>query len=201
MAGPRRKRVLTSDEVALWSHVTRHVEPLRPEKMAGIKTIETIEPPIPQIADEKKAKKLKASEPAPVSKLKPPVAPSVPPLAPLEKRLRQRLSRGHTPIDSVIDLHGMRQDEAHTALRRFVIGAHQAGYAVILVVTGKGANASSEQGAYEERGVLRRMVPHWLRMADMRSYVIGFENAAQHHGGSGALYVRIRRSKIGGRDI
>jgi DNA-nicking Smr family endonuclease len=201
MAGPRRKRVLTSDEVALWTHVTRHIEPLRPEKLAGVETIETIEATPPPIPDEKKPKKFIVADASPPSKPKAPVAPSVPPLAPLEKRLRQRLSRGHTPIDSVIDLHGMRQDEAHTALRRFVIGAHQAGYAVILVVTGKGANASAEQGSYEERGVLRRMVPHWLRMADMRSYVIGFENAAQHHGGTGALYVRIRRSKIGGRDI
>ena len=199
MAGPRRKRVLTSDEVALWTHVTRHVEPLRPERMQGIETLETIEAPVAEAVKTKPAKKNAAA----IVQQKPqiPVAPSLPPLAPLEKRLRQRLSRGHTPIDSVIDLHGMRQDEAHHALRRFVIGAHQAGYAVILVVTGKGASAASDNGMYEERGVLRRMVPHWLRMADMRGYVIGFENAAQHHGGTGALYVRIRRNKIGGHDI
>jgi DNA-nicking Smr family endonuclease len=198
MAGPRRKRVLTSDEVALWTHVTRHVEPLRPERMQGLEAIETIETPEPEPIKAKPAKKNAAAEVQ--QKPKAPVAPTIPPLAPLEKRLRQRLSRGHTPIDSVIDLHGMRQDEAHSALRRFVMGAHQAGYAVILVVTGKGANASSETGAFEERGVLRRMVPHWLRMADLRNYVIGFENAAQHHGGTGALYVRIRRNKIGGQD-
>lgn len=198
MAGSRRKRVLTSDEVALWTHVTRHIDPLKPERMQGIETIETIEisqtEPVKTKASEKKAAAEAQQKP------KTPTTPNIPPLAPLEKRLRQRLSRGHTPIDSVIDLHGMRQDEAHTALRRFVIGAHQAGYAVILVVTGKGANASSEHGAFEERGVLRRMVPHWLRMADLRSYVIGFENAAQHHGGTGALYVRIRRNKIGNRE-
>lgn len=198
MASPRRKRVLTSDEVALWTHVTRHIDPLRPERMQGIETIETVEPPH---VEPKKAKATKVDVAAiPQQKPKAPFAPTIPPLAPLEKRLRQRLSRGHTPIDSVIDLHGMRQDEAHAALRRFVIGAHQAGYTVILVVTGKGASAASNDGMYEERGVLRRMVPHWLRMADMRGYVIGFENAAQHHGGTGALYVRIRKNKIGGRD-
>lgn len=198
MAGPRRKRVLTSDEVALWTHVTRHIDPLKPERMQGLEAIETLEAPKVEPVQAKPAKKNAAEMVQQKPKASP--APSIPPLAPLEKRLRQRLSRGHTPIDSVIDLHGMRQDEAHAALRRFVIGAHQAGYAVILVVTGKGANASSEQGAFEERGVLRRMVPHWLRMADLRNYVIGFENAAQHHGGTGALYVRIRRNKIGSHD-
>jgi DNA-nicking Smr family endonuclease len=89
----------------------------------------------------------------------------------------------------------MRQDEAHEALRRFVKGAHQMGFAVILVVTGKGASGTDDRGVFEERGVLRRTVPHWLRMADMRSFVIGFEAAAPHHGGSGALYVRIRRKR------
>lgn len=198
MAGSRRKRVLTSDEVALWTHVTRHIDPLKPERMLDIESVETVEMPTVEPAKVKAPKKNAA--PDVQQKPKAPPAPTVPPLAPLEKRLRQRLSRGHTPIDSVIDLHGMRQDEAHGALRRFIIGAHQAGYAVVLVVTGKGASAVSDDGLYEERGVLRRMVPHWLRMADLRSYVIGFENAAQHHGGTGALYVRIRRNRIGGQD-
>lgn len=198
MAGSRRKRVLTSDEVALWTHVTRHIDPLKPERMLDIESVETVEMPTVEPAKVKTSKKNAA--PDVQQKPKAPPAPTVPPLAPLEKRLRQRLSRGHTPIDSVIDLHGMRQDEAHGALRRFIAGAHQAGYAVVLVVTGKGASAVSDDGLYEERGVLRRMVPHWLRMADLRSYVIGFENAAQHHGGTGALYVRIRRNRIGGQD-
>ena len=46
----------------------------------------------------------------------------------------------------------------------------------------------------EERGVLRRLVPHWLREPDLRSVVLGFEEAGRAHGGSGALYVRLRRA-------
>lgn len=198
MSGQRRKRVLTSDEVALWTHVTRHIDPLKPERTSGGDRIETFD--VPKAEPQKIEKTKTGAALVAQQKAKAPVAPHIPPLAPLEKRLRQRLTRGQTPIDSVIDLHGMRQDEAHAALRRFVMGAHQAGYAVVLVVTGKGASAVSDNGMYEERGVLRRMVPHWLRMADMRTYVIGFENAAQHHGGTGALYVRIRRNKIAGHD-
>jgi DNA-nicking Smr family endonuclease len=37
------------------------------------------------------------------------------------------------------------------------------------------------------------MVPHWLRLAELRPLVLGFEEAEQRHGGSGALYVRLRR--------
>ncbi|MEQ4597219.1 MAG: Smr/MutS family protein, partial [Methylobacteriaceae bacterium] len=43
------------------------------------------------------------------------------------------------------------------------------------------------------RGVLRRSVPHWLRGPELRGLVLGFEEAARHHGGGGALYVRLRR--------
>jgi DNA-nicking Smr family endonuclease len=196
MAGGRRKRTLTPDEVSLWTHVTQHVAPIDRKKPVT-KAVETVTdlPAEPKAVapPAKIVKPAKAAVPPP--KPSPKLTPPIPPLAPLEKRLRQRLSRGAQPIDSVIDLHGMRQDEAHEALRRFVKGAHQMGFAVILVVTGKGASGTDDRGVFEERGVLRRTVPHWLRMADMRSFVIGFEAAAPHHGGSGALYVRIRRKR------
>jgi DNA-nicking Smr family endonuclease len=196
MSSGRRKRTLTADEISLWSHVTRHIEPIR----AKMPKVEAPAEPTPEVKTPPpppkftKPPKPEAPAPKPPAKITP---PPIPPLAPLERRLRQRLSRGAQPIDSVIDLHGKRQDEAHEALRRFIIGAHAMGYAVILVVTGKGASGPNDQGFLEERGVLRRIVPHWLRMPDMRPYVIGFEPAAQHHGGSGALYVRIRRKKGG----
>jgi DNA-nicking Smr family endonuclease len=46
-----------------------------------------------------------------------------------------------------------------------------------------------------ERGVLRRQVPLWLALPDLRSLVVGFEEAHVAHGGEGALYVRLRRAR------
>ena len=46
-----------------------------------------------------------------------------------------------------------------------------------------------------ERGILRRVVPQWLALPEMRDYVVGFEEAHAAHGGGGALYVRLRRSR------
>jgi DNA-nicking Smr family endonuclease len=40
---------------------------------------------------------------------------------------------------------------------------------------------------------LRKSVPNWLRGAEYRSIVLGFEEASRPHGGAGALYVRLRR--------
>jgi DNA-nicking Smr family endonuclease len=196
--------MLTSDEVALWAHVTRHIVPMQPRKAepavpepAGPSPSETPPPPAsPAKAPPGKFRKpaWKASTSGPQPEPPPAPKPAAPPLAPLERRLRQRLSRGSHPIEAVIDLHGLRQDEAHVALRGFLRSAQAHGHKVVLVVTGKGG-AGVTGSLFEERGVLRRSVPHWLRMADLRSVVVGFEEAEQHHGGGGALYVRIRRAK------
>jgi DNA-nicking Smr family endonuclease len=70
--------------------------------------------------------------------------------------------------------------------------AHSQGLTFVLVITGKGRAA----GAESERGVLRRQVPQWLSLPEFRSLVVGFEEAHIGHGGEGALYVRIRRSKM-----
>jgi DNA-nicking Smr family endonuclease len=120
--------------------------------------------------------------------------PALTPLAPVERKTLQALRRGTKTVDSVIDLHGMRQDEAHYALIGFLHRAQASGCAVVLVITGKGG-APSAHGMFEERGILRRMVPHWLRLADLRSLVIGFDEASPQHGGSGAIYVRLRRRR------
>ncbi|MGB7046464.1 MAG: Smr/MutS family protein, partial [Methylocella sp.] len=92
--------------------------------------------------------------------------------------------------DAAIDLHGLRRQEAFAALREFLARAQIEGARLVLVVTGKGGRAASDGGA---AGVLRKSVPNWLRGAEYRSIVLGFEEASRPHGGAGALYVRLRR--------
>jgi DNA-nicking Smr family endonuclease len=41
--------------------------------------------------------------------------------------------------------------------------------------------------------VLKRAVPGWLATAPFRGLVSSHDHAARHHGGAGALYVRLRR--------
>ncbi len=191
-----RRRTLTQGERALWTYVTRHVSPLAAkivvsEDEHALLAAEIAPPPPPPKL--KKAKTPIAAVPVPIQAPKPQAPP---PLVPLERRLRQRLSRGAHPIEAVLDLHGLRQEEAHHRLRGFLRSAQAGGAAVVLVVTGKGGAAvDTMPGQPGERGVLRRVVPHWLRMPDLRGIVLGFEEAAQHHGGGGALYIRLRKRR------
>jgi DNA-nicking Smr family endonuclease len=119
-----------------------------------------------------------------------------PALAPFDRRLRKKLARGHLPVDSVLDLHGLRQDEAHVALRGFLVSAQARDMRMVLVVTGKGLRSGDlNSWAGRSGGVLYRSVPHWLSSTEFRRIVAGFEEADVGHGGAGALYVRLRRDR------
>ncbi len=189
----RRRRMLTAAETELWHILTRHVEPLAGRASSGFEPEPApAPPPVPPAPPAKSAKP--AAPPAPAKSVPPP-RPALPPLVPLERRLKRGLARGSHPIHAVLDLHGLRQDEAHARLRGFIARSRDQGASVVLVVTGKGARAAETPEHGEERGVLRRMVPHWLRMHDLRGMVVGFEEAAPHQGGAGALYVLLRRRR------
>ncbi len=183
----RRTRQLSPEERRLWSHVARHVKPMKGKVLPPEPEDKGATVPAPQVG----------SPPPVLPPLPPQPRPSLPPLAPVERKTLQALRRGRRDVDSVIDLHGMRQEEAHFALLNFLRRAQNSDHGLVLVITGKGGVAAGT-GIFEERGVLRRMVPHWLRLPDLRSLVIGFEEASPQHGGSGALYVRLRRRRGAG---
>jgi DNA-nicking Smr family endonuclease len=84
----------------------------------------------------------------------------------------------------------MTQAQAHTTLFHFLQRARADGAKTILVITGKGSG-----NADRERGVLKRQVPMWLALPEFRPLIVGFDDAHVGHGGEGALYVRLRRSR------
>ena len=181
---PRRKRTLSEEEHALWQSVAKQLKPLRkkhrveiPQAVRSETEMASVKPVRPQSA---------IPVAAPPSR-----KPSTPPLVPLGRRERSQLSKGKKEIEARLDLHGMTQARAHRALSGFLHRAHGDGLTFVLIITGKG-----KVGAEAERGVLRRQVPQWLSQPEFRTLVVGFEEAHIGHGGAGALYVRIRRSRI-----
>jgi DNA-nicking Smr family endonuclease len=175
----RRTRGLTDEEVALWAEVARSVK--RRPGAAPVLAPPGVAPQPPAAAP---------SRPRPPEPSRP---AGPPPLAPLERKLKRDLARGSGAIDGALDLHGLNQAEAHHALRHFLGAAQARGARLVIVVTGKGKAGSASW--IDEPGVLKRLAPHWLRAPDLRHVVLGFEEAQRHHGGAGALYVRLRRAR------
>ncbi|MGH6775373.1 Smr/MutS family protein [Brucella tritici] len=104
----------------------------------------------------------------------------------LDKPTHRKIAKGRVDIEARIDLHGLTQGEAHGLLYGFLVSAHARGLRHVMVITGKGRSFGSE-------GILRQAVPHWFSTPLFRLLVSAYEDAARHHGGHGALYVRLRR--------
>lgn len=188
----RRRKKLNDEEHALWKKVTDSVTPLMPQmKMPLI---------VPATKKNVKPKTLPGLEKfsnqpkkAPMIRHKPTNHHSMIPKHPstnlplhhsFDHKTQKKIARGRLPIEARIDLHGMTQEQAITALRRFIHMAHASDYRLVLVITGKG-----EAG----QGILRRRVPDWLSTGELASMVGGVQEAHIGHGGAGALYVRVKR--------
>lgn len=91
-------------------------------------------------------------------------------------------------IEATVDLHGMTQDQAYKALQRFLISCQHQGMTWVLVITGKG---SKEGGT--GIGVLKAAVPQWLCQMPFLTLAAGHAPAKEHDGGTGAIYVRLKK--------
>jgi DNA-nicking Smr family endonuclease len=190
-----RRRQLSDEDRALWAGFARSITPLRQAR----KTAE----PAAKATSHSAATPVVApsnAKPHPAARREAPPPAASPPLAPLDRRLKQRVARGREPIDARIDLHGMTQRQAHGELLRFLHRAQADGAKTALVVTGKGLGQGSsrlssigDHTGERKRGVLKRQVPLWLALPEFRLLIVGFDDAHVGHGGQGALYVRLRR--------
>jgi DNA-nicking Smr family endonuclease len=190
--GPR------DDDDALWRAVKSDIKPLRGRKRrSAIPTIENA-PADPAKSPGRIKENLAtvAARPAlpPVPPTAPPASRRPPPSPPLsldaspgvDKRTAERLKRGQLEIEARIDLHGLTQREAHQVLANFLEGARAERRRAVLVITGKGDGG---------QGVLREAVPRWLNEAAIRPLILAFTHAQPRDGGTGALYILLRRAR------
>ncbi|WP_340116385.1 Smr/MutS family protein [Pelagibius sp. 7325] len=195
---PNRQGGLSAEDRRLWQHVAQQAKPLTGRDRLHSKMVELLQQEMAADAQAQKTgspapkrRAAKAALPRPT-----PVGPPAPQPAPLshgsrdglDRRNAERLSRGKLPIEATLDLHGLRQAEAHRRLEAFLADCQGAGKRCVLVVTGKGLHK-------EEGGVLRSAVPRWLNEMPNRPRVLSFDYAQQKHGGTGALYVLLRRRR------
>jgi len=179
-----------SDDAELWARVARSARPLKKGRAAHA-----------PLAAPKRAKPAVKETPPLAAKPVPKPAPKQAPMPrgeALDRQTARKLEGGRLAVEARLDLHGMRQHDAHAALRKFLKSAQGKGYRHVLVITGKGAAADTRRSFYEDeaRGVLRQAVPHWLSQPDLAHVVVSFSEAPRRLGGEGALYVRLRKPRF-----
>jgi DNA-nicking Smr family endonuclease len=96
----------------------------------------------------------------------------------------RRLRRGTFSIAAELDLHGYTLDQARSALTLFLHDAPRRANCCVRIIHGKG------YGSPQGKPVLKNMLNRWLRQRDD---VVAFCSALPRHGGTGALYVLLKR--------
>lgn len=94
-----------------------------------------------------------------------------------------RLRTGKMPVMRTLDLHGMTAQRAFHALLGFLRSAHAEQIRCVEVVTGRG---SGEHG-----GVIRRELPFWLNLPEVRPLILGATHP--HAANPGAVRLILRR--------
>jgi len=199
---PAKGNASQPDDIALWHHTTRSVAPLRKAKarVPEVGAPPEVRPKTAPATDRPRTTSAPPTSQKPAAPPRTTLPKTPPPLVPIERRKARRIARGHVEIDARLDLHGLRQADAERRLRAFLLRARADGLRTVLVITGKGSerdagddsNTAIDRSA---RGVLRRSVPLWLEAPELRDSVAGIAPAHIRHGGSGALYIHLRKPR------
>jgi DNA-nicking Smr family endonuclease len=192
-----KRRGVSKGEAALWKRVTETVRPIggrgsSPQKPPGVATGETTREamtPVSARAPGKAAPRTRKS------------APKVSAFAAGDPGAERRVKQGKVDVERTLDLHGLREAQAHSRFHAFITTAASEGCRCVLVVTGKG-RPESKASEDRPRGVIRKRFQDWVDEEPLRGLIARVAPARPKDGGDGAFYVflkgaRPRRHSIG----
>ncbi|KPK72523.1 MAG: DNA mismatch repair protein MutS [Acidithiobacillales bacterium SM23_46] len=102
----------------------------------------------------------------------------------LQHGVLRKLRRGHYAVEAHLDLHGQTVAQAREHVSRFLREARSMGKRCVRIVHGKGKSSTGKLP------VLKGKVNSWLRQRDE---VLAFSSCPPTDGGTGAVYVLLRR--------
>jgi len=193
----RKPRGLRPDERELWQRVAEQSVPMHPERAQPIKQVverPNKTPPKHHVQNFNIGQT--ARKPVPQHNLAPHITDHLMNShVQMDSKAYGKMKRGKLGVEGKIDLHGMTLAQAHPALIGFILNAHKQGKRLVLVVTGKGKPDNGSGPIPERRGILRHQTPHWLLSPPLGTIVMQVTPAHLKHGGDGAYYVYLRRSR------
>ena len=95
--------------------------------------------------------------------------------------------------EATIDLHGFSLKEAEKQLQLFVSESYLVKKRLLLVITGKGRN--SKPNIYGKMKTIKSEIKNWLSDGFYHDKVQYISKALDKHGGDGAYYLFLRKSK------
>jgi len=95
----------------------------------------------------------------------------------------KNLRLGKYEVHSALNLHGQSVNNARQTLYQFITDCHKSNLRSLLIQHGKGIKS--------EKALLKSYINKWLRQFDQ---VLAFHSAQSHQGGTGAVYVLLKKS-------
>jgi len=102
----------------------------------------------------------------------------------IQQGILRRLRRGAFSVRAELDLHGMIVPEARAAVAGFLRYSQQHNIRCVRIIHGKG------YGSWQKQPILKNKLNHWLQQRDE---VLAFCSARSVDGGTGAVYVLLKR--------
>ena len=106
-----------------------------------------------------------------------------------DPRVMKRLRRGEFAYQAMLDLHGMSAAAARVEVERFILRSLAEGHREVLIVHGRGRNSKDNVPVLKER------LKSWLARGRIGRSILAFTSARPADGGTGALYVLLRRRR------
>ena len=115
----------------------------------------------------------------------------------VDKKVYSKLKNGQLRPTKVLDLHGLRYEDAKAKVFAFIMSAYSEDHRLVLIITGKGKKPGITKNFFDDKhkGILRQAFPSWLESSQVKSLILNVTNAHFSHGGEGAFYVYLRKKR------
>ena len=104
----------------------------------------------------------------------------------LQHNILKKLRQGKNPVEHSLDLHGLTVQQARTELITFLNECESANIRHAIIVHGKGFGSNGKP-------VIKPMINRWLPQVES---VLAFHSAQPKDGGSGAVYILLKKIKL-----
>ncbi len=109
----------------------------------------------------------------------------------IQESQMRKLKLGQIAFEGSLDLHGMNVEKARDTLWEFIAEANKLEVRCVRVTHGKAVRMDGR------KPMIKSHVNTWLRQ---HPQVLGFTSCLAKHGGTGAVYVLLKRTMMDGRD-
>ena len=116
-------------------------------------------------------------------------------LSNMDGQTARRMKRCEYKIEATLDLHGKTENLAYESVFKFIKQSYLHNKRCVLIITGKGQNHNPDDDIFTEKGKLKERTPVWLNSEQLRPLILGFIHPTPNLGGTGALYILLRRKK------